>query len=87
MAKNSLYEERAELIDAQFLGELSAEGVARLGEIEAEFDRLEAPRVVEARQRRAAETAPIDRQIADLKAKIKKKNASRRPQAKTAGSH
>lgn len=85
MPKESIYDERARLIDAKFLGELSAEGSARLAEIEAELDRRDAPKVAAARKRRAAEFEAIKQEQSDLKAKIKiDNNAPRRPQAKTA---
>ena len=88
MSKKSVYDERAELIDAGFLGELSAEAAGRLADIDAELKRLDAPRVAEARLRKVAEVQALDREISDLKAKIKmEENASRRPQTKTAGSH
>ena len=88
MSKKSVYDERAELIDAGFLGELSAEAAGRLADIDAELKRLDAPTVAESRLRRVAEVQALDREISDLKAKIKmEENASRRPQTKTAGSH
>ena len=88
MAKRSIYDERAQLIEAQFLGELTPERAQRLAEIEAELDRLAAPGVAEARLRRVAEFAAIDAEISHLKAKLKmKENAPGRPQTKTAGSY
>ena len=84
---NSLYLERARLIDEKFLGQLTAEQALRLAWIDDELDRHDAPRA-EARlkQRRDAEFATIDRQLSELEAKIEK-NAPDRPQAKTASSH
>jgi hypothetical protein len=86
LSKRALCEERAHLIDAKFLSGLTIAQAARLAEIEAELDRRDAPRVARMKRQRDAEFAAIDRQIAELKAKIEK-NASGRPQAKTAGSH
>lgn len=84
--KKALCTERARLIDEKFLGGLSDASVARLAQIEAELDRLDAPRVALLKKQNNAQFAAVDRQIADLQAKIVK-NASGRPQAKTAGSH
>ena len=96
MANDSIYDERARLIDSKFLGDLSPQGTLGLAEIEAELDRLEAPQAAQARERRAAELAALNQQLSDLKgkitnakvktAKIEKDNAPRRPQVKTAAS-
>lgn len=86
VTKKSLCEERAHLVDAKFLGRLSAAQAARLDDIEAELDRRDAPKVARMKKQLDAEFAALDRQIADLKAKIEN-NASGRPQTKTAGSH
>ena len=55
-------------------------------DLEAELDRMDAPRVAKLKKDNEAELAAWDRRIADLEAKIKQ-NASSRPQTKTAGSH
>jgi hypothetical protein len=86
VSKKALCEERAHLIDAKFLGRLTVAQGQRLAEIETELDRRDAPRLARMKKQRDAEFAAVDRQIADLKAKIEK-NASGRPQTKTAGSH
>ena len=83
---NSLYLERARLIDEKFLGQLTAEQALRLAWIDEELDRRDAPRAARLKQRRDAEFAAIDRQLSELEAKIEK-NAPDRPQAKTASSH
>ena len=88
MAKKSVHEERAMLIDAQFAGVLTADGAARLAEIERQLDLVDGARAAAFRAQKALETAAIDQEIAALKSRIMiEKNAPRRPQAKTAGSH
>ena len=87
-SKKSLCDERARLIDEKFLGTLTAIGAKRILEIEAELDRLDAQRLAKIKERDTADLAQMDRQLADLKAKISKEtNASSRPQTKTAGSY
>ena len=87
-SKKSLCDERAHLINEKFLGTLTAIGAQRILEIEAEIDRLDAPRLAKVKEQDAADLAAMDRQLADLEAKINKaKNASSRPQTKTAGSY
>ena len=84
--KSALCAERGRLIDEQFLGRLTPAGAERLAKIEQELDRLDAPRVALLKKQRDAEFSAIDLQISQAKAQIEK-NASDRPQAKTAGSH
>ena len=87
-SKQSLCEERGRLVDEQFRGTLLPSGSARIVEIDAELDRRDAPRLAQLKERDDAKLAEMDRQLAELEAKITmEKNAKGRPQTKTAGSH
>ena len=75
-------------MDEKFRGTLLPSGSARIVEIDAELDRRDAPRLAQLKERDDAKLAEMDRQLAELEAKITmEKNAKGRPQTKTAGSH
>lgn len=85
-SKKALCAERARLIDEKYRDGLTQGSALRLEQIDAELDRLDAPRVTRLKRQTDQEFGKIDQQIVDLTAKIEK-HGSGRPQAKTAGSH